>query len=307
MPFWWTWSLDGELVVVAGLLLHVDHRRGFGVAGIEREPSRSERSAQGRRACGAWARDGPHLTCARDRSGRADLGRDARRQRRGADRGAHRELRLGHGHRESVHDGYRVARGALRNASRQRSSFYDRLLAELRTTPGIDAAARHAGIGPRAVCRSKAPSTRLSATVPTAWIVVLSESPAPIGPTLIAGRTFDSGDDATGVKTALVSRTLASRAVARPSRRSAKPSTSRSATRQRSSASSSASSATLRSTRPAWAPRATRPVYVPLPQRILPASRVDRPPLRRGSGGAQRHVRGARAHRSDDSAEYPTL
>ena len=44
---------------------------------------------------------------------------------------------------------------------------------------------------------------------PTAWLVVLSESPAPIGPTLIEGRTFDSSDNATGLKTAIVSRALA--------------------------------------------------------------------------------------------------
>jgi hypothetical protein len=44
---------------------------------------------------------------------------------------------------------------------------------------------------------------------PTAWVVVLSESPASIGPTLTEGRRFDSGDNATSVKTALVSRKLA--------------------------------------------------------------------------------------------------
>jgi hypothetical protein len=38
---------------------------------------------------------------------------------------------------------------------------------------------------------------------------VLSGSPSPIGPTLIEGRTFDSRDSATGVKTAIVSDSLA--------------------------------------------------------------------------------------------------
>jgi hypothetical protein len=44
---------------------------------------------------------------------------------------------------------------------------------------------------------------------PTAWRVVLSESPVPIGPSLIEGRTFDGRDDATGLTVALVSRELA--------------------------------------------------------------------------------------------------
>ena len=44
---------------------------------------------------------------------------------------------------------------------------------------------------------------------PGAWLVVLSESPSPIGPTLIEGRAFDSRDSTTSLKTAIVSESLA--------------------------------------------------------------------------------------------------
>jgi putative ABC transport system permease protein len=91
----------------------------------------------------------------------------------------------------------------------EQSSFYDRLLAELRTTPGIDAARvmEQAGGALLAIdgVEYATPGER-----PTAWVVVFSESPTPIGPPLIEGRTFDGSDDATGLKTALVSRSLAS-------------------------------------------------------------------------------------------------
>jgi hypothetical protein len=90
----------------------------------------------------------------------------------------------------------------------QQSSFYDRLLAELRATPGVDAARimRESGAAPFALEGAEYATPR---DRPAAWLVVLSESPTPIGPTLIEGRTFDSGDNATGLKTALVSRNLA--------------------------------------------------------------------------------------------------
>jgi hypothetical protein len=91
----------------------------------------------------------------------------------------------------------------------QQASFQGRLLAELRATPGIDAARimRESGAAPFAIegVEYAAPRDR-----PTAWLVVLSESPVPIGPTLIEGRTIDSRDDATSLPTALVTRTLAS-------------------------------------------------------------------------------------------------
>ena len=90
----------------------------------------------------------------------------------------------------------------------QRLSFYEGLLAELRGAAGIDAAAimQDPGVTQFAV------DGREYATpddYPGAWHVVLSETPTPVGPTLVEGRAFDSRDSATGLKTAIVSASLA--------------------------------------------------------------------------------------------------
>jgi hypothetical protein len=82
------------------------------------------------------------------------------------------------------------------------------LLAELRATPGVDAARMMRESGP-APFATEGAEYRTPRDRPRAWLIVLSESPVPIGPALIEGRTFDSGDNATGLKTALVSRNLA--------------------------------------------------------------------------------------------------
>jgi predicted permease len=93
------------------------------------------------------------------------------------------------------------------NAAEQ-EAFNDRFLSELRATPGVDAARimLQAGFASFAVAGAQyaTPDER-----PPAFLVVLSESPVPIGPPLIEGRTFDTSDTATSVKTALVSRELA--------------------------------------------------------------------------------------------------
>jgi hypothetical protein len=44
---------------------------------------------------------------------------------------------------------------------------------------------------------------------PGAWRIVLSETPVPVGPTLVEGRAFDSRDSVAGVRTAIVSESLA--------------------------------------------------------------------------------------------------
>ena len=90
----------------------------------------------------------------------------------------------------------------------ERLSFYERLLSELRGTAGIEAAAIMQGVG----LTRFAVDGREYATPddrPGARRILFSGSPAPIGPTLIEGRTFDSRDNATGAKTAIVSESLA--------------------------------------------------------------------------------------------------
>ena len=56
MPFWWVWSLDAEVVAAACLLLALDGRGRLGAAGLQREPSGSERAPEGRRARGRGSR-----------------------------------------------------------------------------------------------------------------------------------------------------------------------------------------------------------------------------------------------------------
>jgi ABC-type antimicrobial peptide transport system permease subunit len=89
-----------------------------------------------------------------------------------------------------------------------RLAFYERLLSELRGAADIEAAAimQEAGLARFSVDGREyaTPDDR-----PGAQRILLSGSTSPIGPTLIEGRTFDSRDSATGVKTAIVSDSLA--------------------------------------------------------------------------------------------------
>jgi predicted permease len=89
----------------------------------------------------------------------------------------------------------------------QQLSLYEALLAELRT-PGIAAAAI---VQEPAVARFAVYGREYATPddAPGAWHVVLSAAPSPLGPALVAGRAFDGRDSATGLKTALVSASLA--------------------------------------------------------------------------------------------------
>ncbi|HET7924211.1 MAG TPA: ABC transporter permease, partial [Rhodanobacteraceae bacterium] len=87
-------------------------------------------------------------------------------------------------------------------------SFSERLLAELRAADGIEAAAimQQAGLARFGVDgRDYAtPDDR-----PGAWRILFSGSASPLGPTLIEGRTFDGRDSAAGLRSAIVSESLA--------------------------------------------------------------------------------------------------
>jgi predicted permease len=99
----------------------------------------------------------------------------------------------------------------------ERAAFHDKVLTELRATPGVGAAivmqetwaAPFAVEGVDYAAPLGSPRTGAPDDRPGAWLVVLSESPVPIGPALIEGRMFDGTDRATSPKTALVSRGLA--------------------------------------------------------------------------------------------------
>jgi predicted permease len=207
-PFWWTWSLDSELVVMAGVLLTstivvVSALPAFSVLRADpnsllKDSARAGRGLETGRVSRAFVTVqvalisavmlvGSAATLIAGRTAAFDFGLDTANL-----------YMMGI---ELPEDRYATAEEQL--------SFYNRLLAELRATAGVDAARVMVQSGGAAIAiegvEYAAPSDR-----PTAWVVVLSESPAPIGPTLIEGRTFDSGDDAAGLKAALVSRELAS-------------------------------------------------------------------------------------------------
>jgi predicted permease len=90
----------------------------------------------------------------------------------------------------------------------QRLSLYEGVLAELRATAGIEAATVMQDPG---MTRFAADGREYATpeAYPGAWHVVLSETPSALGPTLIEGRPFDSRDNADGLKTAIVSASLA--------------------------------------------------------------------------------------------------
>jgi hypothetical protein len=92
----------------------------------------------------------------------------------------------------------------------QRTSFYEQVLAELRGGGGIDAAVFMDTLGlARFVVEG---SDYASADArPRATLFVLSETPSPIGPTRLQGRSFDGRDNFAGAKTAIVSESFASR------------------------------------------------------------------------------------------------
>jgi predicted permease len=207
MPFWWTWNLDVELVAAAGLLLVAT------IVVVSILPALSVTRADPN----ALLKDGL-------RAGRGlETGRISRALVTVQVALISAVMLVGStaalivGRMTSFDFGMDTADVYMMFAElpedryatvEQRSSFNERVLAELRATPGIDAARvmSDSGIAPFAVAGADyaTPDER-----PTAWRVVLSESPVELGPRLLEGRTFDSRDDAAGQKVALVSRELA--------------------------------------------------------------------------------------------------
>ena len=207
MPFWWVWSVDVEVVVAACLLLAltvavVSVLPAFSVSRADpntllKDESRTAGGLETGRVSRALVTVqvalisavmlvGTAVTLIAGRSTGFTMGMDTANL-----------------YMMGVHlpeDRYATVA--------ERASFHDKLLAELRAAPGVDAAAvmQDTWAAPFAIegVDYASPDDR-----PEAWMVILSESPVPIGPPLIEGRMFDSSDTATSVKTALVSRALA--------------------------------------------------------------------------------------------------
>jgi hypothetical protein len=87
-------------------------------------------------------------------------------------------------------------------------SFYQSLLAELRGAGGVDAATIMQEVGAARFAVEDDEYVSVD-ELPLATLAVLAETPSRVGPTLLEGRAFDSRDSATGLRTAMVSESLA--------------------------------------------------------------------------------------------------
>jgi predicted permease len=207
MPFWWTWSLDGRVLAVAGLFLLstvvvVSVLPVLCVTGVDPNALlRDGTRAGGGRGTGRTSRRLVTIQVALISAVMVVGGAVAVV--------AHRAATFDNGlDTDSVYT-MRVELPAERYTTpAQRLSLYQGLLAELRGSAGIEAAAVMQDPG---VTRFAADGREYATPddYPGAWHVVLSETPTPLGPALVEGRTFDSRDSATGQKTAIVSASLA--------------------------------------------------------------------------------------------------
>ena len=207
MPFWWTWSLDGRVVAAAGLFLlltvvAVSVLPVLCVTGIDPNALlRDGTRAGGGRGTGRTSRRLVTIQVALISAVMVVGGAVAVV--------AHRAATFDNGLDTDGVFTMRVELPAERYATpAQRLSLYERLLAELRGAADIEAAAIMQGPG---MTRFAADGREYATPddYPGAWHVVLSETPTPLGPTLVEGRAFDGRDSATGLKTVMVSASLA--------------------------------------------------------------------------------------------------
>ena len=207
LPFWWIWGLDAGVVTAAGVallltVLVVSVLPALCVSTVDPIALLRDGTGAGQgRGTGRLSRElvtiqialisgiivvGGAAAVIADRAARFEYGMDTDRLL---------SMRLG-----LPAESY--------GTEAERLSFYERLLAQLRGSDGIEAAVimQEAGLTTFAVGGREyaTPDDR-----PAAWRVLFSGSPSPIGPTLVEGRTFDSRDNATGVKAAIVSESLA--------------------------------------------------------------------------------------------------
>lgn len=207
LPFWWTWSLDRDVVAAAAVLLLLtvlvvsvlpassvsrvdpntvlkDSTRATGGIRTSRV-SRALLTVQVALICAVMLVGGAAAVIA-ERAASFDFGIETQ---------------------NLLMMGIELPAGRYATA-REQLAFHERLLTELRATPGIDAAAAMDDIGIARFGLEGAEYARPE-DAPGAWLVVLSESPSSVGPALIDGRAFDSRDDEAGLRTAIVSESLA--------------------------------------------------------------------------------------------------
>jgi predicted permease len=100
--------------------------------------------------------------------------------------------------------------GEAYNTPEKQVLFYQRLMAALRQSPAVDAAMV---MQDAALTRFAVDDTEYNTVkdYPQATLVVVSESPKQIGTRLLAGRNFDRRDSADGLKTVVISKSIAER------------------------------------------------------------------------------------------------
>ncbi len=207
MPFWWSFGLDREVVVAAGVfllltVLAVSVLPALCVSGVDPNLLLRDGTRTGAgRSTGRLSRELVTLQVALISAvlvvggAAAVIANRAATFDNGMDTAGLLTMRL-----QLPAERYATAP--------QQLSLYEGLLAALRGAPGIEAAAvvQEPGMA------RFTPEGREYATLdetPGAWHVVLSETPSPLGPRLISGRAFDGRDSTNGARTALVSAALA--------------------------------------------------------------------------------------------------
>ena len=98
--------------------------------------------------------------------------------------------------------------GEAYDTPQEQALFYERLLAELRRSPQVDAAMVMQELGETRFAVDEG-EYNTATDYPTAALLVASETPKPVGTRLLEGRNFDFRDNATGLRTAMISASLA--------------------------------------------------------------------------------------------------
>ncbi|HUF73205.1 MAG TPA: ABC transporter permease [Gammaproteobacteria bacterium] len=207
LPFWWTWSLDGELLAAAGVFLF------FTVLIVSVLPALCVSRADPNSLLRDGTRAGGGLSMGRISRGLVTvqvalistvmivggvivvLAQRAVNFDPGMDTDDVLTMIV-----EVPPETYATDEERLR--------IYEQVLAEFRAAPAIEAAAAMFQLN---ITQFGVEGVEYAVpeAQPGAWLGVLSESPTPIGPILLEGRGFDSSDNATGLRTAIVSETLA--------------------------------------------------------------------------------------------------
>jgi predicted permease len=207
LPYWWNWRLDGQAIAATGLfvllaILLVSALPNYRAASIHPGSLLRDgtQGAQGR-TTGRIARFlvtveivlisvimliGSAMAIVAYRFAHVDFGMDS-------DRLMRMPIELS---------------GDAYDTPEEQVLFYDRLLAELRRSGQVDAAVFMQELGETRFAVDEV-EYNTATDYPTAALLVASDTPKPVGTRLLEGRNFDFRDNATGLRTTVVSESLA--------------------------------------------------------------------------------------------------